>query len=264
MDRWTGKRAISRRELARRVGCSERVVRNRIADGSLSVALCDDGLLDAERGEKLLSRIISKGKAAPAALSSARTRKLRAQTATLQDEVEDMRASAITPEDATALMSEQCRVIADALTGLAWDAGTLAGKSAPDAANGLRDLVHAALSTVSAADVDLPEDDEDDDESPDLDEMSPVDLAARRLALQAEALELKRDLDRGDMLPVVDVVVSFEKALTTAKSLLLAIPSRCATYAESDTPAAFEARVQVEVDGALSELTVDLTAQKAA
>ncbi len=248
---------ISRREAARRAGVNEATIRKHLANGDLAGALLSDGSLDAAKVERLAARTIQKGPVAPMALSSARNRRLRAQVGNLIDDVAASRANAITQADADAAMDEQRKVFADKVAGFAWTVGTeAAGKPASEAFATIRDSVHRVLERLSSPESDAPDSDEDpnDNEAPDLDVLSPNDLAARRINLQAEKMEIERALARGDMVLVDEAARDFDTRMATFKSLFTAIPASVANQAETLTPDDLEALVQIEVDQALEAL----------
>ncbi|OWK20633.1 hypothetical protein AJ88_27650 [Mesorhizobium amorphae CCBAU 01583] len=86
---------ISRRAYAKRRGCTEKAIRDRIADGTLVKAVLPDGTLDADKADKLLAAKVTAGKHVGSDLNDARRRKLAAGVALLQDEVEALVVSVV-------------------------------------------------------------------------------------------------------------------------------------------------------------------------
>lgn len=248
---------ISRREAARRAGITDRTVRRAIDSGALAKALLPDGSLHPERTLQLLSQHVQTGRRVPAALTTAKTRRLRAQVAKVADEVAAVRGASITVADVESEQRAQIATLKTHLGGLPWDAGNAAaGKPAPTAHQILRRLLYEALGRITDAEpAALPYPGPDDSEpEPDLGTLSPNDLTARRIALQAEKMEIETALARGHMVNLAEAVEAFDLRLSVCKSLLMAMPGRVAQAAPSSTPAQLEALVQIEVDGAMAEL----------
>src|SRR5688500_17816376 len=98
---------ISRRELARRAGISESAVRKHVDAGSLAGAVLRDGSLHPQLAMEALGQVVTRGKRAPVALTTARTRRLRAQTRRLVDEVAALRLRTLPFAAAEELLDEQ-------------------------------------------------------------------------------------------------------------------------------------------------------------
>ena len=246
--------SISRREAARRAGIDESTVRKHIESGALAAAVLSDGRLDAAKVAKMLPRIVSKGPVAPAALTTARSRRLRAEVLRLTDEVEDLAADTIAPAEAEEMLAEQRAILASQLQAVPEQAAALAGRPAPEVLKTLREVIFAALETrAEAADEDEDEWWNEPDEV-DVAALAPSILLARRIDLTAQRLEIEHALSRGTLVKIGDVAAAFEDKLVVAKSILAAIPSRLSqTIAAASPPEAMQL-VRAEVEGALREL----------
>jgi len=245
---------ISRRELARRQGISESAVRRHIDSGALVGAVLGDGSLHPEKAVEALSGVVTHAKLVPVALTNARTRRLRVQVRKLMDEVADLRASTIAPEDATEMLSEQIGIVATALRTIPDAAAALAGRSAAEALPLLRGIIHEALQ----ANADTEEDDDwwNDpiERRVDLDALAPNALLARRIDLAAQKLEIEHGLMRGKLRKVEQVDADWGGRLGVCKSLVFAIPGRVGQQVEGASPNSLRALVAAEVEGALGEL----------
>lgn len=247
---------ITRREAGRRAGVDESTVRKHLRSGALDKAVLADGSLHSEKVLKLLSEVVQRGPRTPTYLTTAKTRRARAQVEKLGDEVAAYRASAIHVDDVDRLRLEQALPVVRAFQSLSWDAGNLvAGKPAADAFRALRELVEGAFKRASDADAAVSfEDDDGAEPEPDIMELSPNELAARRLALQAEKLEIETLISRGEMRAIGEVVREFEARNGAAKSMLAAISHRLSSAAETATPEEFEAMVDESLVEAFAEL----------
>jgi predicted transcriptional regulator len=252
--------AISQREAARRAGLSESTIRHHISTGALASAVLPNGKLDAEKVEKLLPRIVQKGTVAPAALAVAKTRRLRAQVSALGHEVEDLQRQYIPAVDAERAVLQMMDGIAGRIRRLPDTAKTLTGLPAKLVHTMLRDRIHAALTAISSAAFAERENepwwDKPIKREVDLSSMSENDLLARRITLQATKMEIDNMRERGVVRPVTESVREAGERLATAKSLLLAIPSRVAEQVAAASPAVARKMVAEEVGHVLAELGV--------
>lgn len=224
---------ISRRELASRHGISETAVRKHIANGNLVGAVLPDGSLDPDIAARLLVGTIQKGTAVPVALRTAKTRRLRAQVAGLLDKVEAMRQMVISTEDADKLLAGERQPTIVRLRRIPNDFKKAAGMNARDAARTMNALVHEVLEDLAAEPADYGEERSPApsvDARPDLSTMSPNGLAALRINLSAELMEMKQALANGRARSVVEVLNEWEAKLAASKSLLLALPGRLAPH----------------------------------
>ncbi len=166
---------ITRREAGRRAGIDESTVRKHLKAGALDKAVLADGSLHPEKVLKLLSEVVQRGPRTPTYLTTAKTRRARAQVAKLSDEVSTLRASALHAEDVDRLYLEQALPVAKAFASVPWDAGTIvAGKPAEVAFRSLRDLIAGAFRRASDADAEiLFKEDGEPEPEPDLSTLSP-------------------------------------------------------------------------------------------
>jgi len=254
---------LSRRGFAKSRGISEARVRALIADGTLASALTADGLLDSKKADALLAHTLTRPKAPeriPAALRSARQRKLRAQTRDALDELRELQSNMITVADAEAVNAPFVELIAASQRRLVDLAPDVAGL-APDQAFRLLDNgVDACFISFQAAleKLHLSRPPKPPDPQPDLD-ISPVALQALLTNVQAEILERQRMLAHGQMVLLDDLQPDFNERMAINKSQFVAIPGRVAQLVA--VASAEEARTLLarEVEGALANLAVKET-----
>jgi hypothetical protein len=210
-------------------------------------ALTPDNLLDTDKADALLRGAITRPKAperVPAVLKTAKARKLRAAVALLQDQVGESRRYQISPTLAVAALRAMNAIVATAFRRLVDAAPTVAGRPPAEVHRTLADAANAALEWFQEDGLVLADRtwEEDlkalaplDEPAADLDYLSPVELAALQMHLQAELLERELALKNGALAQLEDVNEANIERLVVGKSLFLAIPARVAQVVSVST-----------------------------
>ena len=254
---------ISRRELARRAGINESSVRKHIASGALDGAILADGSLHRDTAVKLLRGVITRGTLAAPALRKATDRFTAAQVGILEDEVADLQRRYAPAAEVANAAAESAERIATYFRPLVDTISIAAGRPAKAVHEHARDAIYEALTVLSSDFLseaggqwwNVPV-------TPWWEEATPrarptpsaVALKTKKLDLSATKLEILRMIDSGELRAVSDVVREASERIATAKSVLLAIPSRVDQRLSAATPAEARALVAKEVGGVLREL----------
>lgn len=252
------KQGVSRRQYAKTRNVSEAAIRKHIATGVLASAVMADGRLDPDAADKLLAASIMRGPKEPVQVSAAKARRQRAQVRLLHDEMMDLRRSVIGTKDAKRLVTEDYTDIKQWLRSIPEKAATAAAGLPSEAAHrALRDCVNQALTDSHQVLSERVPPDLAPKPQPDIDNMTPVELTALQLNLQAEKLEYERALKRGIARWIRDAVVEFEEKLSVTKGILLAIPARVAVFMESSSIPEARRRIGEEIERAVAVLDHD-------
>ncbi|RYE07392.1 MAG: hypothetical protein EOP22_18010 [Hyphomicrobiales bacterium] len=258
---------ISRRELARRADVTEATIRRHLRSGALWEAVLPDGTLDPVKGLALLRTVVTKGKVVDSGLRRATDRFTAAQVGRLEDEVADLQRRYVPVADGDALVAAGMARIAGHLRPLAGSIATAAGLPAKLVFDHARTCIHNALSAISADLLsgsqpewwDEPIDAWWNEPTPAAPRpMSAVALKAAKLDLGATKLTIERMARNGDVRAVSDIVAESDERVATAKSVLLAIPSRVYEKLSAATPLEGRAMVAEEMAGVFRELGVQL------
>lgn len=253
---------ISRRAYAKRRGCTEKAIRDRISDGTIASAILPDGSIDMDLADRLLAEKVTAGKHTGSDLNEARRRKLAAGVALLNDEVSELAASVVRREDGARLVREQSLEIAARLFRIADDtAPKVAGKEAVTAASIIEGEVYTALTELCGGDASLPPDGEDDnsDEPPvrvgePLGDLSSVELAALKASLEARRLEIRRALNIREIVEIEAIVGPWADRLSIVRNRALGIHVKVAPFfVTAKTPEA-KRILEVEISEVVEEL----------
>lgn len=243
---------ISRRQYSKIRGISESAVRHHIARGVLAPAVLADGTIDAHKADELLKTHLTRAKVVPVALTTAKTRRLRAIVRKLGDEVYALNHSLVRPDDAAARMKRSNALIARCMKKLPVALAPLvAGQDGTEAHRLLRDGVIGVLEDISTKP--SPKERPTTQEL-DINALTPVALEALRANLQAERLELDRAVALGQLLNVHEVGDAYTEKMGISKSLLLAIPGRVASQVANATVEEARTILMAEVAQALAPL----------
>lgn len=247
-------KGVSRRAYARSRRISEAVVRKYLTQGKLTDALLPDGTLDAEKADQLLASSITRDRAQPVELRTAKARHLRAKVRRLGDEVRDLERSLVHADRVGPIASAVGLIVADNLRPIAERMAPItSGMNGRDAHLALRNAVSDSLEIISSTMVADGNGAKGGEETElELDELSEPQLLAIQANLQADKLELERALDRGILRRVVDTVEELEEKMVVSKSLVLAMPGRVAPYAQSETAEQLRIRIGQEIEHALA------------
>src|SRR5262245_46735989 len=119
---------MSRRAYARRRGCNEATVRQRIADGTISKAVLPDGSIAAKLADRLWRTATTRGEVAgDGTLSQARLRKAVASTLALAAEIEAMEQQQLPRNEVEALVPQLLAVVRHASRHIIEAARTVVG-----------------------------------------------------------------------------------------------------------------------------------------
>jgi len=258
---------LSRRGYAKRSNISERRVRTLIAEGVLADAVdSSTDLIDADKADRLLAAHITKPKTGkvPVVLQTAKMRRARAIARDLEDQVAELEESLLPPawaervinevfDETNAIIRKWPEEIAPSLVGLnAYDAQ----RALKDGVNHLLGELHEFVSRPDEQD----EADDDDDRKPDVDKMTPVELAAHTENLRARLLELGRAERLRKLVRADDVHDAFVEALIVSKMQMQAIPGRCDAFvANARDVEEVIAILNIEVDGLTAAAHVNLS-----
>ncbi len=246
---------VSRRRYAHLRGVDEKAVRKAIEAGILKPAL-RDGLIDVSAADALMAAHKIGGPTVATGLVKARTRKLAAGVALLQDELADLEASVVPAAGVAALTRDLTLHMARALWPIASMSERLAGLAPATAMAALEDEVRNRLEALASTKVQAPRPKASKAKSEaTLAEMTPVDLAARRADLQARRLEHQRALRTGELLHLAEAQAGAVDRVLRARTKLLAIPAKVAARFVGVVDAVELAPVlEAEVGEALTEL----------
>lgn len=245
-------KGISRRQYARQRGCDERLVRRKIADGSLVAAVQPDGKLDGAIADRLWTT--TTGPRVQGTLAAARRRRLRASCNVLAWNVGKLRDSLIEvghiAEGAAAMVN-----LVDATFGPLPSklAPSLAGQPAPRAFVVLDDNIRAALTDLAESNsvtygegVVHP--------TFELAGLDETGLATARHNFAAERTELLHRRQRGDLLVVDEVIAGLTDAITRFRTRLCYLPGKLAPHFLSRNVAESARLLRRELDDALRDL----------
>lgn len=245
-------KGISRRQYARQRGCDERLVRRKIADGSLVAAVQPDGKLDGAVADRLWKT--TAGPRVQGTLAAARRRRLRATCNVLAFGVTKLRESMIEAAaiaEANAAAEKAIDELFGKLPGKL--APLVAGMPAPVVFAVIDDHVRAALTvcatstiTGNGADVVRP--------AIEVDDLDETGLAALRHNLAAERTELIHRRQRRELLVHHAVEASLANASVKFRNRMLYLCGKCAPHFRSRTVAESERLLRREVDDALRDL----------
>lgn len=246
-------RGLSRRAYAKARGVDEKAVRLHIESGLLKPAILPDGSLNAGLADVLLSTGTVKGPASAPDLADARRRKLAAQVALLQDEIAERRASLVTIVDRDKLVRTMVLEVARRSAAIVKHAGKAAGLPVVEAASVMTDRVHELLTELSTQPFEAEQEAKRQDRGarnfnvPNLNvepsvsalaDMSTTELAARKADLEAERLEILRDVQNGVVEEVDEALLGLTRRLLDFRSALLAMPTRVAPVLQFSKAAA--------------------------
>ncbi len=252
---------LSRRGYARSRNLSEAAVRRHIASGVLADALTPDGLLDADRADELLRGSVTRKPQAkvPAVLRTARQRHLRAKVRRLLDEVTELKGSLIDPKHAREIIAIADRPVVECYRRLLDAAPIVAGKPAAEVHRALAKAANDCFvwyQDIAEAWYEAHMPKFEAEPEPDLDSLSPVELAALHENLGAEILELGRYGSQGLARRVDDVIAENEERMVVAKGLFLAIPGRVAQLVAISTVEEARELLSREVELVIAALEV--------
>jgi hypothetical protein len=251
----SAQQGISRREYSRRRGVDEKAIRKHIESGVLAAAVRPDGKIDPDVADALLAACKTGGASVPSGLVKARTRKLAAGVALLQDELAEIEATALPAIGVAAVTKDIFLQMARVVWPIATMASRLAGLTPAAAMAALDDEVRDRLEAVASTKIQAPRGRKAQD-GPALADMTPVDLATLRSDLQARKMEVDRDLRTGHRVHLADATKGAVDAVLRMRAKLLALPSKIgATFSDVVVDMIeIEALLQAEVAEALAEL----------
>ena len=270
---------VSRRAYAKRRGCTEKAIRDRITDGTLAKAVLPDGTIDADKADALLAARVTAGKHVGSDLNEARRRKLAAGVALLQDDVSALVDSVVRVDDAGQHIRQNSLEIAQRLFRIADEcAGKVAGKEAATAADILDDAVRAALDDLS--DGGSEDDDLDNEDAPyleaqnppggaALDDLTAVQLAALKADLEAHRLETKRALNNGKLVEIERICGEFAARCSIVRNRMLGLHMKIAPHLLSADKRKAKELLEIEISEGVEEMActwvtkADLTAGRA-
>ncbi|PZV33377.1 hypothetical protein B5V02_39345 [Mesorhizobium kowhaii] len=275
---------ISRRAYAKRRGCTEKAIRDRITDGTLADAVLPDGTIDAGKADRLLAEKVTAGKRTGSDLNEARRRKLAAGVALLQDDVRALVDSVVRVDDAGRYIRQNSLEIALRLFRIADDcAGKVAGKEASAAAAILDEAVRAALTDLSGGPtVDFDDDPDSDSENAPyfeanksrprgaaLDDLTAVQLAALKADLEAHRLETKRALNNGKLVEIERICGELAARCSIVRNRMLGLHVKVAPHFLSADKSEAKTLLEIEISEGVEEMActwvtkADLTAGRA-
>ncbi|MER9761595.1 hypothetical protein [Mesorhizobium sp. M0138] len=272
---------ISRRSYAKRRGVTEKAIRDRITDGTLTNAVLSDGTLDGDLADRLLAEKVTAGKHVGSDLNDARRRKLAAGVALLQDEVEALAVSVVPLDGVAPHIREITIDTARRLYVIADDfAGKVAGKVADEAAGIVDGAVREALTEISGGYAALGEDPDSEDATyfeakksrargAPLDDLTAVQLAALKADLEAQRLETKRGLINGELLEIKQIGDEFASRCSIVRNRMLGLHVKVAPHFQNANKREAKKLLEIEISEAVEEFgcawvtAADLTAGRA-
>jgi len=244
---------VSRRQYALSRNVSEAAIRKHIASGTLAGAVLPNGNIDPDAADKLLAGSVTRGPKVPIQVRTAKARRIRAQIRLLYDEVMEIKNNVVTPADAamiqdvvSARIIKWLRVIPDRA------AAAAAGLPGDRAYRALDDCINNTLQDYQD---DLPPE-KPSTPTPEIDlaAMTPTELTALQLNLQAEKLEYERALNHGVVAWPDDLMPDYNEKLAVSKSMLLAIPGRVTVFMEGSSVEEARARIAEEIERVVAAL----------
>ena len=220
---------LSRRAYARQRGCSEAAVRKAIADGRLKKAVLPDGSIDAHRADELLAHSTIASREPPSELSEARVRKLRAQCALLQDEIEELEGALITPGEAEEARSASCgHVTAKVRTMLERLIPRVTDVEAVEASAAIQQEAHQTLLELSQTVVMPISEPQERQKQRGLAKLTGVQLEALKNSLQARRLEVQSEQRDRTLVRLDDLGRDVTARFMTVRTKLLSLHHRSA------------------------------------
>jgi hypothetical protein len=243
---------ITPAQYARQRGVAKSTVSRQIASGLIPTEA--DGLIDPVRADRALAKRAVK---ASGTLAAARYRKAAAAVAILKDEVGRLRARVVPRPEPIAALEVMGREIKARFEAMVVDVAPRVAGEPPAVADGiLSAAVDAALTELSEIEV-VAEPDKNDPPAPrrPARKLTAVALAARRVELQAERLELRRALANGTLIDLDHQAnpVIVDRYLQV-RARVLALPSGTAPLFEACSPSQAEKLLRRQVTQDLEAL----------
>jgi phage terminase large subunit GpA-like protein len=137
-------------------------------------------------------------------------------------------------------------------------APTIAGMGGQAAHRALGDAAYDALDAISSSLSKRASGRQvEEREEPPLDHLGDAELQVVRTNLQAEKLELELAADQGILRSVAGALEEYEGKMAVARSLVLAMPGRVAPYAEAESAAQLQERIDRELEQAIAVFGLD-------
>lgn len=233
---------LSGRAYARHQGVAAATVQDWRAKGWL--VLFDDGSINGDASDARVAEYREAVQDAASPLAVARQRKLAAQVAAMEDEVAAIKAQLLDPADAARARIEGMRyVVRELLTIAATAAPLVAGQPAAVAKERLTDVVHGVMARLACTTYVPGGPAEDPAAAGEVED----DLAARKTALAAERLELRRAVRRGEVLDMAEHIRDLQSKLGTARARLLGLPMKLAPCCGALDAASVEDEIRVAI-----------------
>jgi|JI10StandDraft_1071094.scaffolds.fasta_scaffold251426_2 hypothetical protein len=228
---------MSRRAYAKSRKIDESTVRKHLKAGTLTDAILPDGTIDPEKADALLRATRTRGRSVPVSLQAARSRRERALAFRDLTEVKKLESALVRPDEYAGWVTEGFSFMVDAIRALpARVAPRLVRQEPRDIhrilANAVNDLLNEMSSAFEQRAHDLQAQPDRSDPTPDLEAMTPTELATLRATTQARRVELELAMDYGVLRQSDRLLMIVGEALSVTKSRLLAISGRTAASIE--------------------------------
>lgn len=245
---------ISRRAYARHRQVDEKQIRKKIADGTLKPALLPNGMLDADKADDLLASATVRGGGTSATLVESKRRKTAASCALLADEIESLEGAVIYADLAAEMVRTEGTAIARRIFSIAAVAAPMiVGNNLAVIAEVLRAQVELAMTELTSIEVAEPAKEAVYAGR----RFGDMDLAALETVkndLLAERLEIRRKLNRKELLLISTVSDTWARRLSMLRPNLLGLPNALAAQSEHADFAAVTKMLEVGIASELKSL----------